>query len=170
VSWFLPEMTTRAPARASSSAPARPIPEPPPVTQAVLPFRESVPGILRGSEEVLLLLLRHLALAARVLQHVERALHRRTREERIAPALERRVLVDVHALPVGEAQPRHGRHVGDGVLVAGEILRFLQLPLHYAVEAVRLVPVAVHGVLDFLRRVAQEMEYAMNRYRNEANR
>src|SRR5947208_2576405 len=101
-------MTMRAPALASSIPPARPMPEPPPVIQATLPL-----SILSRAEQVLLLLLRHLALAARILQHVERALHRRALEKRIAPALERRVLLDVHALPLGHAQPRHGRHVGD---------------------------------------------------------
>ena len=34
-----PEITTRQPASASAKAPARPIPVPPPVTQAILPFK-----------------------------------------------------------------------------------------------------------------------------------
>ena len=57
VALLLPEITTCAPARASSIAPASPIPEPPPVIQATFPF-SSAPGILRCAEKVLFLLLR----------------------------------------------------------------------------------------------------------------
>src|SRR5688572_30085659 len=121
VSALRPEMTTCAPARASSMPPARPMPEPPPVIQTTLPF-----CILRRAEQVFLLLLRHLAGAARVLQDIEGPLYSGPLEERIAPALERGELLDVDALPLREAQPRHGGHVGDGVLVARKILRLLQ--------------------------------------------
>src|SRR6185369_11946138 len=51
----LPEITTRAPAFTSSSAPASPMPDPPPVIQATLPL-----GILRGTEQVFFLLFGHL--------------------------------------------------------------------------------------------------------------
>src|SRR6185295_3338883 len=119
-----PEITTRAPALTSSSAPARPMPLPPPVIQATFPF-SSAPGILRRAEQVLLLLLGHFARAARVLQHFQRALHRGALEDRVAPALERWVLADLHALALRKPQPRHGGHVGDGVFVARKILRLL---------------------------------------------
>src|SRR6266436_6048996 len=52
VSLLRPEMTTCAPARASSIAPASPMPEPPPVIQATLPA-----SILSGAEEYFRLLL-----------------------------------------------------------------------------------------------------------------
>src|SRR3954465_11064472 len=81
VAALLPEMTTCAPARASSMPPARPMPEPPPVIQTILPF-----DILGGAEKVLFLLLGHLARTARILEHVERTLHRRALEKRVAPA------------------------------------------------------------------------------------
>src|SRR5262245_55372197 len=125
-----PEMTTRMPAFSSSSAPASPIPDPPPVIQATLPL-----GILSRAKEVLALLLRHLGTAT-VGEHGERLLHRRALVDRVAPGLQRRILVDVHALALGEAQPRHGRHVGDGVLVARQVLRLLQAPVDHHVEAV----------------------------------
>src|SRR5512134_1251536 len=89
VSALRPDRMTCAPARASSMPPARPMPEPPPVIQATLSF-----SVLSGTEEILLLLLGHLARAARVLQHLQRALHRRALEERVAPLLQRRKLVD----------------------------------------------------------------------------
>src|SRR4051812_35596282 len=124
VSALRPETTTFAPARANSSAPARPMPEPPPVIQATLPLSALSLGILRRAEQILLLLFRHLAGAARVLQHVERALYRRALEDRVAPALERGKLLDVHALPLRGPQPGDGRHVGDGVLIARHVFAF----------------------------------------------
>src|SRR6185436_4064748 len=147
----LPEMTTRAPACASSDAPASPIPEPPPVIHATLPL-----SILRGAEQDFLLLLGHFGTAA-VSENGQRLLHRRALEQSIAPALERGILVDFHSLALGKAQPGHGRHVGDGVFVAGEVFRLLQAPVDHHVEPVGLVLVAVHRVRNFLRRVAEEM-------------
>src|SRR5688572_4647450 len=146
VSRLLPEMITCAPAFASSMPPANPIPDPPPVIQTTLPF-----GILLRAEKILPLLVGHLR-AAPVGEHLHRALHRRSLENRVAPLLERRKLVDIHALALGGAQPRHGGHVGDGVLVAGQVLRFLQPALHDPIKAIGLVLVAIHGVLDLLRR------------------
>src|SRR5688572_2580001 len=151
VSRLLPEMITCAPALASSMPPAKPMPEPPPVIQTTLPF-----GILLRAEQVLSLLIGHLR-APPVGEHLHRALHRGALEDGVAPLLQRRKLVDVHALALGRAQPRHGRHVGDGVLVARQILAFPQPSIHNAVETIRFVLVAVHGVLDLLRRVAQEV-------------
>src|SRR6185503_684772 len=143
VSRLRPEMMTCAPARANSMPPASPMPEPPPVTQATFPFSSSPLGILRRAEEDLFLLFRHFTLPPRVLQHLERALHRGALVDRVAPALERREVVDVHALPLGKAQPGRGRHVGDGVLLAREVLRFLEPPIDHAIEAIRLVGVAL---------------------------
>src|SRR5512134_4186665 len=150
-----PEMITCAPALASSLAPARPMPEPPPVIQATFPF-SSVPGILLGSEEVLLLLRRHRR-PAPVGEHLHRALHRGPRGDAVAPALHVRILLDVHALALREPQPRHDRHVGDGVLAAGDELRLAEAPLEHAVQPVGLVAIAVHRVLELLRRVLQEV-------------
>src|SRR5688500_5795184 len=147
-----PEMTTVAPASFSACAPARPMPEPPPVIQATLSF-----SVLGSAKQVLFLFFGHLAGTARVLQHLERALHRGALEERIAPLLQRRKLVDVYALALGKAQPRHGGHIGDGVLVARQIFALTQSSIDHSVESIRLVPVPVHGVLDLLRRVAEEV-------------
>src|SRR4051812_7277470 len=152
VSALRPEITTCAPARASSMPPARPMPDPPPVIQTTLSF-----DILGSAEKVLLLLLRHFARTARVLQHIERALHRRSLEQRVAPALERRELLDVDALPLGKAQPRYGGDVGDGVLVASEVFGFLQPAVDHAIKTIGFVLVAVHRVLDLLGRVAEEV-------------
>src|SRR5262245_6565074 len=151
VSALRPEITTWAPARASSMPPASPIPEPPPVIQTTLPL-----GILSFAEQILPLLVGHGG-AAPVGEHLHRALHRRALEDRVAPALERRVLVDVHALALGRAQPRHDRHVGNRVLVARHVFAFAQSLVHNPVEAIRFAPVAVHRVLDLLRRVAEEV-------------
>src|SRR6185503_3908774 len=149
----LPEITTRAPALASSSAPARPMPDPPPVIQATLPL--SV--LLCAKEHLRLLLAEARGLAPALGQHLDAPLHRRALEQLVAPALHVRELLDVHALALGRAQPRHGRHVGDRVLVASQVLRPLQLLVEDAVQAVGLVLVPVHGVLDLLRRVAEEV-------------
>src|SRR6266850_1834210 len=124
VSLLRPEITTCAPARANSSAPARPMPEPPPVIQATLPFSGLSLGILRRTEQIFLLFLGHFSGPARVLEDFQGALDRRALEERVAPALERRDLLDVHALALGKAQPGHRRHVGDGVLVASHVSAF----------------------------------------------
>src|SRR5512147_1695677 len=125
-----PEMTTCAPALASSLAPARPIPEPPPVIQATFPF-SSVPGILLRSKEVLALLGSHLVAAA-VGQHLQRALHRGPRGDAVAPALHVRILLDVHVLALWKPQPGHDRHVGDGVFATGDELRLREAPLEHA--------------------------------------
>src|SRR6185503_8586846 len=155
VSALRPDTITCAPALASSMPPASPMPEPPPVIQQTL-FSRLPLGILHVAEQILPLLVSHLR-AAPVGEHLHRALHRRALEDRITPLLERRVFVDVHALALGRAQPWHGRHVGDGVLVAREVFRFFQSTVDHAIQAIRLVLVAVHRVLDLLRRVAEEV-------------
>src|SRR5688572_1003473 len=115
VSRLRPERITCAPARASSIAPASPMPEPPPVIQATLPL-----GILRRTEEDLGLLLGEARRRAAALgEHFQRLLHRRAAGDLVAPLAHARKVLDVHALALGSAQPRHDRHVGDGVLVAG---------------------------------------------------
>src|SRR5258706_4306351 len=152
--WALrPESTTCTPARASSMPAARPMPEPPPVIQATFPSRIFFLslGRLGGAEQVLLLLVAHLR-APPLGEHLHRALHRGALEDRVAPALERRVLVDLHALALGRAQPGHDRHVGDGVLVARHVFAFTKSFFNDPVQPVRLVLVAIHGVLDLLRR------------------
>src|SRR5688572_15678606 len=151
VSALRPEMTTWAPAFANSIPPANPMPDPPPVIHTTLPF-----GILLCAEENLLLLVGHLR-PPPIGEHLHRALHRRALEDRVAPLLERRIVVDVHALALGRAQPGHGGHVGNGVLVARQILAFPQSLVDHAVKTIRLVLVAVHRVLDLLRRVAEEV-------------
>src|SRR5216683_569953 len=123
VSLLRPEMTTWTPARASSIAPARPMPEPPPVIQASLPA-----SILSGAEEDFRLLLAEAGgLPAALRQYFDGALHRRPRGNAVAPALHVGIVVDVHALAVGRAHPRHDRHVGDGVFAAGDPLAVFQL-------------------------------------------
>src|ERR671918_572838 len=120
VSALRPEITTCAPAFASSIPPASPIPEPPPVIQATLFFKLSL-SVLLGTEEILALLVGHLRAPA-VGEHLQRLLHRRPLGDRVAPALHARILVDVHALSLGRAQPGHDRHVGDGVLATRDPL------------------------------------------------
>src|SRR6266850_974163 len=152
-----PEITTLAPPFASSTAAARPMPEPPPVIQATLSLR-SPAGILLGTEEHLgLLLAEARRLPPAVRQHFHRLLHCRPLGNAVAPALEVRILVDVHALALGRAQPRHGRHVGDRVFIAREPFALRQLPIEHAIQPVRLVLVPVHRVLDLLRRIAEEV-------------
>src|SRR3954470_15909276 len=158
VSWLRPEITTCIPLRASSSPPARPIPEPPPVIQAVFPFKELASGILRGAKKHLgLFLAERRGSPPAVSQHLERLLHRRACGDPVAPLPETRIVVDVHALALGEAQPRHDRHVGDRVLAARDPFIFFQSFYHNPIEAVGFVPVAVHRVLDLLRRVLEEV-------------
>src|SRR3989475_2732866 len=153
VSLLRPEMTTCAPARESSIAPARPIPEPPPVIQATLPA-----SILSGTEEHFRLLLAEAGgLPAALRQYFYAALHRRPRGNAVAPALHVGILVDVHALAIRRAQPRHDRHVGDAVFAARHPLAVLQLFFNHPVEPVGLVLVAVDRVFDLLGRVLQEM-------------
>src|SRR5467141_2121531 len=153
VSLLRPEMTTCAPARESSIAPARPMPEPPPVIQATLPA-----SILSGAEEYFRLLLAEAGgLPAALRQYVDGSLHRRPRGNAVAPALHVGILVDVHALAIRRAQPRHDRHVGDAVFAARHPLAAFQLLLKHPVKPVGLVLVAVHRVLDLLGRVLQEM-------------
>src|SRR5205823_11206744 len=115
-----PEITTLAPAFASSTAAPSPMPEPPPVIQATLFFRLSS-GVLLGTEEHLCLFFAEARrLPAPVGEHFQRLLHRRTLGDAVTPVLDVRKVVDVHALALGRTQPGHGRHVGDGVLVARE--------------------------------------------------
>src|SRR5688572_21173061 len=103
VSWPRPEMTTCAPARASSIAPARPMPDPPPVIHATLP-----PSILSRAEKNLGLFLRERrGRPAPVGEHLERFLHRRAPGDLVAPPARLRKVVAVHALALGEAQPGH---------------------------------------------------------------
>jgi hypothetical protein len=111
---------------------------------------------LLRSKKVLALLRRHRR-PAPVGEHLHRALHRGPRGDAVAPALHVRILLDVHVLALGKPQPGHDRHVGDGVFVAGDELRLREAPLEHAVKAVGLVAIAVHRVLDLLRRVLQEV-------------
>src|SRR6185503_18850618 len=158
VSWFLPERTTRAPERASSMPPARPMPEPPPVIQAVFPFNELPSGILGCPEEHLgLLLAERRRCAPAIGEHLEGLLHRGTAGDLVAPFFEVRIVVDVHALALREAQPRHDRHVGDGVLAARDPGIFFHFLVDHPVEPVRFVAVPVHRVVDLLGGVLQEV-------------
>src|ERR1044071_8210886 len=153
-----PERAVAAPTRGSPPPPARPTPAPPPVIQAVFPFRKLASGILRRAEEHLGLLLgERRRRAPAVGEHLERLFPRRARGDPVAPLLEVRVLLDVHALALGKAQPRHDGHVGDGVFAARDPFIFFYLLINNPVEALGLVAVAVHGVFDLLGRVLQEV-------------
>src|SRR5256712_3887910 len=153
VSLLRPEMTTCAPARESWIAPARPMPERPPVIQATLPA-----SILSGTEEYFRLLLAEAgSLPAALRQYFSAALHRRPRGNAVAPALHIGIVVDVHALAIRRAQPRHDRHVGDAVFAAGYPLAVLQLLFNHPVKPVGLVLVSVDRVFDLLRGVLQVM-------------
>src|SRR5687768_7805529 len=85
VSALRPEMTTCAPAFASSIPPANPMPDPPPVIQTILPFGICLSLlVLCCAEEILSLLVGHLR-APPVGEHLHRALHRRALEDCVAP-------------------------------------------------------------------------------------
>src|SRR3954462_13944284 len=117
-----PEIAIFAPSFANSTAAASPMPEPPPVIQATLPL-SSPAGVLLGTEQHLRLFFAEARrLAPPLGEHLQRLLDRRALGDAIAPALHVRMLVDVSPLALRRAQPRHGRHVGDRVLVAGEPL------------------------------------------------
>src|SRR5204863_5224387 len=96
VSLLRPEMTTCAPARESSIAPARPIPEPPPVIQATLPLRLASGILLRAEQHLRLLLAEAGGLPAALRQYFYAALHRRPRGNAVAPALHVGIVVDVY--------------------------------------------------------------------------
>src|SRR5947208_4511283 len=157
VSLLRPEMTTCAPARESSIAPARPMPEPPPVIQATLPLRLASGILLRAEQHLRLLLAEARRLPAALRQSLGGPLHRGTLGDAVAPALHAGILVDVHSLAIRRAQPRHDRHVGDAVFAARHPLAVLQLFFNHPVEPVGLVLVAVDRVFDLLGRVLQEM-------------
>src|SRR6266852_477030 len=158
VSALRPEITTWAPARDSSIPAASPMPEPPPVIHATFPLRTLSPGILGRAEQHLgLFFCESGSLPPALRQDFDRALHRRARGDALAPALERRELLDVDPLALGRAQPRENRHVGDGVLATRHPRAFLQLFFDDPVQPFGLVAIAVHRVLDLLGRVLQEM-------------
>src|SRR5438445_2273850 len=157
VSLLRPEMTTCAPARASSIAPARPMPEPPPVIQATLPLRLASGILLRAEQHLRLLLAEARRLPAAIRQYLDGPLHRGSLGDAVAPALHAGIVVDVHALALGRAQPRHDRHVGDAVFTARHPFAAFQLLFNHPVKPVRLVLIAVYRVFDLLGRVLQEM-------------
>src|SRR5256712_7393611 len=130
VSLLRHEMTTCAPARERSIAPARPMPEPPPVIQATLPA-----SILSGAEEYFRLLLAEAGgLPAALRQYFYAALHRRPRGNAVAPALHAGIVVDVHALAIRRAQPRHDRHVCDAGFATGYPLAVLLLRFNQPIK------------------------------------
>src|SRR4051812_3652513 len=147
-----PDTTTVAPSFWNSIAPASPMPEPPPVIHATFPS-SSVLGILLRAEQDLPPLVGMRSLPAPVGEHLHRLLYGRTGRNRVAPALHVRVFVDVHALTFRRAQPRHRRHVGDGVFVAGEPFALCELAVEHAVEAVCLVFFAGYRVIDLFPRI-----------------
>src|SRR6516162_4982761 len=77
---------------------------------------------------------------------VHAALNRRTIANLLEPALEIFELADVLPLGLGVDRPRIGDHVGDRVLVAGQIATVVKPIVHDAVEAVRLVGKATDRV------------------------
>src|ERR1700722_10058743 len=72
------------------------------------------------------------------------------------PAFHIRGVVQVLLLPVVAHHPGPRRDVGDRV-VPGEVLVPCELPVHDLVEPGDLGPETVHGVFDFLGRIAQEV-------------
>src|SRR5258707_2538411 len=134
-----PEITTLAPAFESSMAAARPMPEPPPVIHATLPFSSPARVLLGTEKDLRLFFGKARRLAAPLREHFECLLHRGALGDAIAPALDPRIVVDAHALPLRRAQPRHGRHVGDRVFVAGEPLAALELLVQDPLQPVGFV-------------------------------
>ncbi len=62
-------------------------------------------------------------------------------------------VVQFDALVLPRACPRKGGNVSDRVVIAGKVLRLAELLIHHAVQATRLVRVAVDRVFDRLRRI-----------------
>jgi hypothetical protein len=120
-----PEMTTVAPSFWNSIAPARPMPEPPPVIQATLPFQVIPLGILGRSKQ---------DFASLSVCGPWRRRSASTWTPFAPPGAPRSCRASASRSDTRRcsrpgapgAQPRHGRHVGDGVLVAREDLRFLR--------------------------------------------
>ena len=74
------------------------------------------------------------------------ALHRRALADLLEPALEMLELVDVLALRLPVDRPRIADHVGDRVLVAGDVAALVQPVVQHAVEPVGLVGEAADGI------------------------
>jgi len=90
-------------------------------------------------------------------QHLDTALHRRARADLVEPALQVRVVVPVDALVLPRSQPGEHRDVGDRVGGAAEVAALRQAPVHHAVQALRLVAVALDRVGDLLGRIDAEV-------------
>src|SRR5690606_23108794 len=75
--------------------------------------------ILRGAEQDLALLLVHRPAALLVLEHRQATLHRRSRVDRLEPALHVRIFIEDDVLAFPRPQPGEDGDVGDGV-VTGE--------------------------------------------------
>ena len=93
----------------------------------VLPPRKTSklrPRVSSAVEEpILLIVARGIAVRLDGADLGERGLHRRPLVDRVEPALDVRVLVELHVLHFVIARPRERRDVGDGVFVAAEIGR-----------------------------------------------
>src|SRR5437879_4335681 len=98
VSLLRPEMTTCAPARESSIAPARPMPEPPPVIQATLPLRLASGILLRAEQHLRLLLAEARRLPAALRQYLDGPLHRGTLGHAAGPARHAGIVGGAHCL------------------------------------------------------------------------
>src|SRR6218665_2937588 len=79
------------------------------------------------------------------------------RMDGVEPALHAGKVAQFQALIFPRARPWKAGDVGDGVLVAGEVGRFGQLPVEHAIQALGFVGVAVDGVIHFFRCVDAEM-------------
>ena len=64
----------------------------------------------------------------------------------LKPALEIWEFLDVLALRLPVHRPRIADHIGDGILVAGQVLAFVQPVVQHAVQPVDLVGEAAHGI------------------------
>src|SRR5690606_15499215 len=79
-------------------------------------------------------------------RNLEAALHRRSRHQRIVPALHVGIVVQVDLVPFMARRPGQGRHVCDRVFPAGEILVLRQMAVEHLVEALRLGGETLDGV------------------------
>lgn len=91
--------------------------------------------------------------------HVSPLLGALAPEHPVLPGLEVRELVDVDTGPAGVRDPPPVHDVGDGDVVADEVpgLGGGEVLVEHAVEASRLVDVAVDAILDALGGVAREV-------------
>ena len=98
------------------------------------------------------------------------ALDARPRRQLLEPALEVGELLDVLALLLPADGPRVAGHVGDGVLVAGQVAAVVEAVVQHPVETVHLVGEAPQGVGLVALGLADAAEVAERYHTNHQKR